>query len=81
MGIRVDKDSLLKQLEKSGCLNRLELPYHQKILKEEMQYTIGGGLGQSRIFMLLLEKEHIVEVQASSWEEETYKELKHMNVL
>lgn len=81
MGIRVDKDSLLSQLEKADCLKRLELPYHQKIIKEEIPYTIGGGLGQSRIFMLLLEKEHIVEVQASAWEEETYKELKHMNVL
>ena len=81
MGIRVDEKSLVAQLEKSDCLDRLELPYHQKIEKCELPYTIGGGIGQSRILMLLLEKSHIAEIQASSWETKTLKELKDKKVL
>ena len=81
MGIRVDETSLKEQLEKSKCTDRLEYPYHQKILKKELPYTIGGGIGQSRILMLILEKEHIAEVQASSWEEKTELELKEMQIL
>lgn len=75
MGIRVDEKSLLSQLEKSGTMDRLCLPYHQKIVKKEIPYTIGGGIGQSRICMLILEKTHIVEVQQSSWQTKTEKEL------
>ena len=81
MGIRVDEISLKEQLEKAKCTDRLEYPYHQKILKKELPYTIGGGIGQSRILMLILEKEHIAEVQASSWEEKTELELKEMQIL
>ena len=81
MGIRVDEESLKYQLEKSKCMDRTELPYHQKILKQELPYTIGGGIGLSRILMLILEKEHIAEVQASSWEEKTYKELEGKKIL
>ena len=81
MGIRVDETSLKEQLEKSKCMDRLEFPYHQKILKKELPYTIGGGIGQSRILMLILEKQHIAEVQASSWEEKTELELKEMQIL
>ncbi len=81
MGIRVDETSLKDQLEKAKCTDRLEYPYHQSILKKELPYTIGGGLGQSRILMLILEKEHIAEVQASSWEEKTELELKDMQIL
>ena len=81
MGIRVDETSLKEQLEKAKCMDRLEYPYHQKILKKELPYTIGGGIGQSRILMLILEKEHIAEVQASSWEEKTELELKDMKIL
>ena len=81
MGIRVDEKSLLSQLKKSDCLDRLELPYHQKISKCELPYTIGGGIGQSRILMLLLEKSHIAEIQASSWETKTLKELKDKKIL
>lgn len=81
MGIRVDETSLKEQLEKSKCTDRLEYPYHQKILKKELPYSIGGGIGQSRILMLILEKEHIAEVQASSWEEKTELELKEMQIL
>ena len=81
MGIRVDEISLKEQLEKAKCMDRLEYPYHQKILKKELPYTIGGGIGQSRILMLILEKQHIAEVQASSWEEKTELELKEMQIL
>ena len=81
MGIRVDETSLKEQLEKAKCMDRLEYPYHQKILKKELPYSIGGGIGQSRILMLILEKEHIAEVQASSWEEKTELELKEMKIL
>ena len=81
MGIRVDEKSLLTQLEKSDKLDRLELPYHQKIIKKELPYTIGGGIGISRLCLLLLEKEHIAEIQASSWQDKTIKELKKLKVL
>lgn len=81
MGIRVDEKSLKEQLEKAKCMDRLEYPYHQKILKKELPYSIGGGIGQSRILMLILEKQHIAEVQASSWEEKTELELKDMKIL
>ena len=81
MGIRVDEKSLISQLEKADCLDRLELPYHQKIEKCELPYTIGGGIGQSRILMLLLEKSHIALVQASSWETKSLECLKDKKVL
>ena len=67
MGIRVDKSTLLSQLEKTGTTHRLSLPYHQAVFTESVPYTIGGGIGQSRLSMLLLEKAHIGEVQVSSW--------------
>lgn len=81
MGIRVDEKSLVKQLEKADCVDRLKMPYHQKIVKKEIPYTIGGGIGQSRICMLLLEKEHIAEVQASAWDEKVCAELADKKVL
>ena len=81
MGIRVDKKTLISQLEKAGCLDRLELPYHQKICRGELPYTIGGGIGVSRILMLLLEKTHIAEVQASSWDTKTLLKLKDKKIL
>ena len=81
MGIRVDEKSLVEQLEKTGRLDKLELPYHKKIKDKELPYTIGGGIGQSRILMLLLEKSHIALVQASSWEEKTLQELEGQQVL
>ncbi|AXX65372.1 MAG: aspartate--ammonia ligase [Lactobacillus sp.] len=67
MGIRVDAASLKSQLKAAHAEDRLQLPYHQMILHEEVPYTIGGGIGQSRICMLLLGKAHIGEVQASAW--------------
>ena len=81
MGIRVDKKALISQLEKTDSMDKLSLPYHQKIAKEELPLTIGGGIGQSRICMLILEKSHIVEVQQSSWEDKTEKELEGIKIL
>ncbi|MCH5275555.1 MAG: aspartate--ammonia ligase [Lachnospiraceae bacterium] len=70
MGIRVDKESLLSQLEKAGCPERANLPFQKAVLTEELPYTIGGGIGQSRICMFFLRKAHIGEVQCSLWPEE-----------
>ena len=71
MGIRVDEDSLASQLEKAGCPERAKLPFQKAILNKELPYTIGGGIGQSRICMFFLRKAHIGEVQCSLWPEET----------
>lgn len=73
MGIRVDEDSLAKQLEIAGCTERRELPFHKMLLEGELPYTVGGGIGQSRICMFFLEKAHIGEVQSSLWPEEMVK--------
>ena len=70
MGIRVDEEALVAQCEKAGCPERLELPFHQMLLNGELPYTIGGGIGQSRLCMLLLDRAHVGEVQASEWPEE-----------
>jgi aspartate--ammonia ligase len=67
MGIRVNKETLKQQLEISGQLDFLKLPYHQAILNDEIPLSIGGGIGQSRTFMLLLKKAHIGEVSATVW--------------
>ena len=71
MGIRVDPDSLDRQLTLAGCDDRRVLPYHKALLAGELPLTIGGGIGQSRLSMLLLGKAHIGEVQASIWDQET----------
>lgn len=71
MGIRVDEDSLAEQLKKAGCEDRRELPYHKMLLNGELPLTIGGGIGQSRVSMLLLGKAHIGEVQVSIWDKHT----------
>ena len=81
MGIRVSEKSLLEQLEKSGHEERLNYTFHKKILKKELPYTIGGGIGQSRVLMLLLGKKHVASVQASSWEQKTIDELKDLSIL
>lgn len=67
MGIRVDEDSLKEQLKKAGCEERMELPFQKALLNKELPYTIGGGIGQSRICMFFLRKVHLGEVQASVW--------------
>ena len=74
MGIRVDEESLRKQLKLSGCEDRKELDYHKALLNGELPYTIGGGIGQSRICMYFLNKAHIGEVQAGIWPEDMIKE-------
>ena len=70
MGIRVDAKALDAQLQISGCTERAKLPFHKALLSNELPQTMGGGLGQSRICMLLLGKRHIGEVQSSIWSEE-----------
>ena len=67
MGIRVDEEALLRQLEIRGCTERTRLPFHKALLAGELPYTIGGGIGQSRMCMLFLRKAHIGEVQSSIW--------------
>lgn len=74
MGIRVDKESLLSQLKKADCMERAELPFQKAIINEELPFTIGGGIGQSRICMFFLRKAHIGEVQSSLWPDEMLKE-------
>ena len=81
MGIRVDPASLDKQLRLSGCDDRRELPYHKMLLNGELPLTIGGGIGQSRLSMLLLGKAHIGEVQASIWDEDTVKTCEQAGVV
>ena len=70
MGIRVDEKALEEQLKKAGCEQRKELPFQREIMEGKLPYTIGGGIGQSRICMFFLKKAHIGEVQASLWTEE-----------
>ena len=67
MGIRVDEEAMEKQLKESGCEDRKSLPFHKALLSGELPYTIGGGIGQSRMCMFFLRKAHIGEVQASCW--------------
>ena len=81
MGIRVDPESLDKQLSLAGCDSRRELPFHKMLLNGELPLTIGGGIGQSRLCMLLLGKAHIGEVQASLWDEETKRLCKEAGIV
>ena len=74
MGIRVDKEALLSQLDKAGCPERAELPFQKAVLDETLPFTIGGGIGQSRICMFFLRKAHIGEVQSSIWPPEVVEE-------
>ena len=74
MGIRVDKDSLVKQLKKKKEMDKLSTPYCQDVINERLPLTIGGGIGQSRICMFFLKKAHIGEVQSSIWSEECIEE-------
>ncbi len=71
MGIRVDAQSMKEQLELAGCQSREELPFHQMVMDGTLPLTMGGGIGQSRLCMLLLSKAHIGEAQVSLWDEET----------
>lgn len=76
MGVRVDEESLARQLDEAGCNERRELPFHKSILEKKLPYSIGGGIGQSRICMYFLKKKHIGEVQASVWPENMEKALR-----
>lgn len=67
MGIRVDKESLLRQLKLEGKEDRIELFFHQQLINDKLPLSIGGGIGQSRLCMVLLHKAHIGEIQASIW--------------
>ena len=80
MGIRVNKESLIKQLTHANKLERTNLYFHQKLLNDQLPLTIGGGIGQSRLSMLLLEKAHIGEVQVSSWDIDTFEYCKKHNI-
>ena len=80
MGIRVDAASLAAQLKKAGCEDRADLPFQKAILNDELPFTIGGGIGQSRICMFFLRKAHIGEVQSSLWPAETEKVLEEAGI-
>ena len=81
MGIRVDEKSLDRQLTESGCDDRRNLPFHKMLLAGELPLTMGGGIGQSRLSMLLLNKAHIGEVQVSLWDENTVKSCKDAGII
>ena len=81
MGIRVDEESLAKQLKLANAEDRLAHKYHQGILNCELPLTIGGGIGQSRLCMLLLQKAHIGEVQVSLWPEDMRAECEKRNII
>lgn len=74
MGIRVDKEALLSQLKKSGCEDRASLPFQKAVIENALPFTIGGGIGQSRICMFFLRKAHIGEVQSSLWPDDVAAE-------
>lgn len=80
MGIRVDADALKNQLEISGCMERAKLPFQSALLKNELPFTIGGGIGQSRLCMFFLRRAHIGEVQASVWSDDELNVLKENNI-
>lgn len=80
MGIRVDEVSLQEQLKISGCMDRAELPFQKALLNKELPYTIGGGIGQSRICMFYLRKAHIGEVQSSVWPQDVMEEADKMRL-
>lgn len=81
MGIRVDRDALMYQLKEKDQLDRLELLYHKTLMNNELPLTIGGGIGQSRLCMLLLKKAHIGEIQAGIWSKDMIEICKKNNIL
>lgn len=81
MGIRVDAESLEKQLEIANAQDRKAFEYHKLILNNTLPLTIGGGIGQSRLCMLLLEKAHIGEVQVSIWSDEMEKQCRENGIV
>ena len=80
MGIRVDEESLARQLKIAGCEERAQLPFQKAVLNRELPYTVGGGIGQSRICMFFLHKAHIAEVQSSIWDQDTQRKFKDARI-
>lgn len=80
MGIRVDEKALEEQLKIANAEDRKSLEYHKQLLNGELPYTVGGGIGQSRICMFFLEKKHIGEVQASVWTEDIISSCKDQDI-
>lgn len=80
MGIRVDEDSMVKQLKLADATDRMELPFHKAIIEKQLPYSIGGGIGQSRLCMFFLRKAHIGEVQVSVWPDDMIAECKENNI-
>ena len=80
MGIRVDPAAMDRQLRAAGCDHRRELPFHKMLLNDQLPLTIGGGIGQSRLCMLLIGCAHIGEVQTSLWDEDTLNICKENNI-
>ena len=80
MGIRVDREAMLRQLAERGAEERANLPFHKRLLAGDLPLTVGGGIGQSRLCMLLLGTAHIGEVQASIWDEETIKKCRENGI-
>ena len=81
MGIRVSPESMDRQLTMAGCDDRRALPFHKAVLSGELPYTIGGGIGQSRLCMLLLGSAHIGEVQVSTWDDETIETCRDAGII
>ncbi|MBR2069879.1 MAG: aspartate--ammonia ligase [Clostridia bacterium] len=79
MGIRVNKEVMLKQLQKANAMDRLELPFHKGILNDRFPLSVGGGIGQSRLCMFMLDKLHVGEVQASIWPQDMVEDFKSIN--
>ena len=80
MGIRVDSESMVRQLDLSGRVERKELKFHQDIINNRLPLSIGGGIGQSRLCMYFLKKAHIGEVQVSVWPEDMIEECAKNNI-
>lgn len=80
MGIRVDREALLRQLEAAGKNDRLQLYFHKRLLDGTLPLSVGGGIGQSRLCMLYLQKAHIGEIQASIWPEDMRKECENLHI-
>ena len=81
LGLSMSEESLRAQLAARGCEDRLQLSFHKALVNGELPYSIGGGIGQSRLCMFLLQKAHIGEVQASIWPEEQYELCKQKGIL
>ena len=81
MGIRVDGEALLKQLEMMGLTERQDLPFHKEVLENRLPLSVGGGIGQSRLCMKLLQKAHVGEVQSSVWPQQVEEVFKKRSII